>query len=245
MMMMMMDNDRDSTFRRVAAVFRRWTDHGDACAPVRHLSIVEPSSAGTPAAPAPAPANLILPQSDRNPLLEQARNKQCNMWKTELLATDPKIQRLMDALAAHGCAFDPEKHIRCMPCSPVASGGFGAEFGILLCQNQIFRKEHMRETLIHELVHAYDHCVFKYRWTDCKHFACTEVRAANVSGDCQFSRELERGNFAVIGGQMQCVKRRAILATKHNPLCKDQAEAAVNAVFDSCYGDRQPFDNAE
>jgi inner membrane protease ATP23 len=40
-------------------------------------------------------------------------------------------------------------------------------------------------TLTHELVHAYDHCRAYVDWTNCVHHACSEVRAANLSGDCK------------------------------------------------------------
>ncbi|ORZ36324.1 peptidase M76 [Catenaria anguillulae PL171] len=178
--------------------------------------------------------------------LAAKQHAQCESWKHDILTTDPKAKRLLAALAANGCAFDPDRHVRCMPCLPVASGGFGAEFGIVMCQNQVIHKEHMRETLVHELIHAYDHCVFKYNWMNCQHFACTEIRAANLSGDCQFTRELERGHFKIKGQHAECVRRRAILATSYNPECKGaKAEQAVNTVFEACIKDRQPFADDE
>ena len=44
----------------------------------------------------------------------------------------------------------------------------------------------------HELVHAFDSCRAALDARDCAHVACTEVRAANLSGDCDFSVELAR-----------------------------------------------------
>ena len=46
----------------------------------------------------------------------------------------------------------------------------------------------------HELVHAFDSCRAALDPRDCSHVACTEVRAANLSGDCDFSVEV--GRFA-------------------------------------------------
>ena len=38
--------------------------------------------------------------------------------------------------------------------------------------------KHFENTLIHELIHAYDVCrVKKFDWKNCLHHACTEVRA--------------------------------------------------------------------
>lgn len=50
----------------------------------------------------------------------------------------------------------------------------------------------MNETLTHELVHSYDHCRAHVDWNDLKHLACSEIRAANLSGECFFWKE----NFA-------------------------------------------------
>ncbi len=72
----------------------------------------------------------------------------------------------------------------------------------------------MEDTLVHEMVHMYDHAKFKVDWDNIRHHACTEVRqidmklviifnralsqirAANLSGDCRFGREVKRGFFA-------------------------------------------------
>ena len=42
-------------------------------------------------------------------------------------------------------------------------------------------------TLTHELIHAYDHCRAYMNWSNCVHHACSEIRAANLSGDCHMS----------------------------------------------------------
>lgn len=69
----------------------------------------------------------------------------------------------------------------------------------------------MNETLTHELVHSYDYCRAELDWNDLQHLACTEVgtlhmwlgpscyvegpilfsqiRAANLSGECFFWKE--------------------------------------------------------
>lgn len=41
----------------------------------------------------------------------------------------------------------------------------------------------------HEMIHAYDHCRAKdLDWNSCRHHACSEIRAAVLSGDCTFRR---------------------------------------------------------
>lgn len=49
--------------------------------------------------------------------------------------------------------------------------------------------------MIHELIHAYDYCRANLVLENCRHHACTEIRAASLSGDCDFFNELKRGNW--------------------------------------------------
>lgn len=45
-------------------------------------------------------------------------------------------------------------------------------------------QEEINHALTHELVHAYDHCRAKnLDWTNCQHHACSEIRAAALSGE--------------------------------------------------------------
>lgn len=45
------------------------------------------------------------------------------------------------------------------------------------------RQEEISHALTHELVHAYDHCrAASLDWSDCRHHACSEIRAAMLSG---------------------------------------------------------------
>jgi hypothetical protein len=44
-------------------------------------------------------------------------------------------------------------------------------------------QEEISHALTHELVHAYDHCRARnLDWTNCQHHACSEIRAATLSG---------------------------------------------------------------
>ncbi|KAJ3300464.1 Mitochondrial inner membrane protease atp23 [Borealophlyctis nickersoniae] len=98
--------------------------------------------------------------------------------------------------------------------------------------------------MAHELIHAYDHCTANVDWGNPEHYACSEIRAASLSGDCKFTRELRRGNFSIAKHHQACVKRRAILALKQIPHCQGEgvAEDAVRSVWDSCFKDTAPFD---
>jgi inner membrane protease ATP23 len=65
--------------------------------------------------------------------------------------------------------------IFCSPCGPDRGGGFAPGVGVVLCQDRLFGKNHVEDTLAHELVHEWDHRRFKVDWQDLRHLACSEV----------------------------------------------------------------------
>ena len=84
-----------------------------------------------------------------------------------------------------------------------------------------------------------------------------QIRAANLSGDCRWSREVMRGfysfskqhqvglfRYQIPDALQACVKRRAVVSVLANPNCEDlaMAEKAVNEVWESCLKDTRPFD---
>jgi hypothetical protein len=92
--------------------------------------------------------------------------------------------------------------------------------------------------------------------------ACTEVRAARLSGDCSAGMELGRGNVrnfisvALAGdenarsasadgcaGLRRCARRRAArsLASARPRCALEDVDEAVDAVFDECFANREPF----
>lgn len=78
-------------------------------------------------------------------------------------------------LARHGVTVDSSNLI-CHPCNKERAGGFSPELQeILLCQDGFIDKKHMEDTIVHELIHLYDHAKFKVDWTDLRHVACSEV----------------------------------------------------------------------
>ena len=103
----------------------------------------------------------------------------------------------------------------------------------------------VEQTLTHELVHAYDQCRAKVRWDNLLHHACTEIRASALSGECDYTEEVNRGNILKVPGQGEaCVRRRAELSVAMNPACagdKAKAAAAVASAFERCYFDTSPF----
>lgn len=130
-------------------------------------------------------------------------------------------------------------------CSEDVGGGFRPPDGVVLCHNHLPSQGDVRAALVHELIHAYDHCrAASLDWSSCEHHACSEVRAATLSGDCTFRAEAARGNWTLRAGAQACARRRAALSVAMNPHCGSRAaaERAVDAVFDKCFADTAPFD---
>ncbi|MEW5316860.1 MAG: hypothetical protein WDW38_008204 [Sanguina aurantia] len=108
----------------------------------------------------------------------------------------------------------------------MTSGGFSLEHGVVICFNQVSTYTEVENTLLHELVHAYDNCTVKGMdfYNNCAHLACSEIRAAAMSGDCDMMREVFRGNVGLnpmgwAGLTERCIRRRAILSVDMNPNC--------------------------
>lgn len=153
---------------------------------------------------------------------------------------DPtKLMRML------GCEMTVDQ-ISCEPCA-AQKGGFQPGQGVKICSNQVVQTGEVEKTLMHELIHAFDHCRFKVDWSDTKHHACSEVRAANLSGECGWWREYKAGNTGltdIAKHHQDCVRRRAARSVASNPKVKskEEAEFLVNAVFDSCFQDTRPFE---
>lgn len=170
------------------------------------------------------------------------------------MVNNTKVHKLIDAISNLGCKL-PSDFLLCRPCDAEISGGFVASSNpsqssiykpqIVMCENKTIERETFENTVIHELVHAYDQCRAKLDWKNCLHHACTEVRASSISGECNFIHEVFRGNKTILKGQQECALRRAEKSVSMNPYCKDVAKDAVKAVFAQCYNDIEPFDLSE
>lgn len=118
---------------------------------------------------------------------------------------------------------------------------------IYLCQENVTGPKHANTILIHELIHAIDMCRAKMDpLRNCMQLACTEIRAENLSGECNMSWEFLRGKLntssSIFGHGKDCTKRRAIDSVKANPNCTERAELYVDAAMERCYADTFPFE---
>uniref|UniRef100_A0A4W2EBJ5 Mitochondrial inner membrane protease ATP23 n=2 Tax=Bos TaxID=9903 RepID=A0A4W2EBJ5_BOBOX len=178
-------------------------------------------------------------------------NQKCQLMLLKTLATNPYVKLLLDAMKHSGwwcwwwlAAFSPGR-----PCSLRTSSALTPHLWlhhspqIVLCQNNIRNQAHMNRVVTHELIHAFDHCRAHVNWfTNVRHLACSEVRAANLSGDCSFLNEIFRLHFGLKQHHQTCVRDRAIrsiLAVRN--INKEVAQKAVDEVFESCFNDHEPF----
>ncbi|CAN8068883.1 unnamed protein product [Agarophyton chilense] len=176
-------------------------------------------------------------------LSEEAEMNRCQNFRDEAFKSHPSVRFMFKHLKRGGCELSPERVI-CKRCDGQLAGGFQDDGGILLCSNHLTTQEHTSNTLVHEAVHAFDQCRAKIDWANCVHHACSEIRAAALSGDCSFGREVFlRRNFGFAKQFQRCVKRRAELSVSLNPFCQGVAtKLAVQQAWDACFNDTAPFE---
>ncbi|KAG2379358.1 hypothetical protein C9374_007497 [Naegleria lovaniensis] len=110
---------------------------------------------------------------------------------------------------------------------------------IKLCCNRLAGIPELRRTLIHELVHSFDHCrLRKTRHVGCNFIACTEIRAYALGGQCDLPVDLAKFD----GNRDECIKYWATMSTIRN--CDNGVEA-VERMFEKCHKDLSPFNLEE
>ncbi|XP_070710075.1 mitochondrial inner membrane protease ATP23 homolog [Pempheris klunzingeri] len=171
-------------------------------------------------------------------------NHKCQLMLKYAMDTSPYAKLLLSAMKSSGCKVVTDRHFSCEDCDGTVSGGFDAASSqIVLCQNNIHQQSHMTRVVTHELIHAFDHCRAHVDWfNNYRHLACSEIRAANLSGDCRFMNEVSRFNFGLKQHHQECVRGRAlrsILAVRN--ISRKEAEKIVDEVFDTCFNDHEPF----
>jgi len=198
----------------------------------------------------------------RSTTRESGLNKtrqRCLGMRDRALERSPAVKKMLDALKDLGCDPGPfSEFIECRSMASLAqafdkdaavSGGFSTNDHtkeipkILMVEDSINDQTTFDATLVHELVHAYDQCRANVKWTNAYHIACSEVRASNLSGECGFFHELNRGKVGFVNHHQTCVKRRAALSVAvASGLSHTEAQATVAAVYQPCYKDIAPFD---
>lgn len=72
----------------------------------------------------------------------------------------------------------------------------------------------------------------------------SQIRASNLSGECEFVQEFNRGKFGFVQHHQTCVRRRAALSVSiGHQTTQNIADQAVETVYDRCYRDLAPFED--
>ncbi|MDR1497785.1 MAG: hypothetical protein LBS59_05155, partial [Puniceicoccales bacterium] len=167
------------------------------------------------------------PLSWVDPLGDKITSARCEAAKNSALNRNAKGKSLMRALRNKKCHIP---QISCECCEGKNSGTFDpTSKNIKICYNKSPSEDHVIETVVHELIHAYDDCNGT-NWGNCNERAFSEIRAVNLSGNCRRGGYYRGKNESYEG----CVKRIAALSTKEDPACGD-GTAAVSAVFNRCF----------
>jgi hypothetical protein len=107
----------------------------------------------------------------------EAQTTDCIRVVNKLYRASPIIIFLNSELQKLGC----NPPVYCQHCDLRWRGGFSSTAGIMLCQNQMGDERRVESTLAHEMIHAFDHCRFKFDTKNLQHIACSEVRSNEFS----------------------------------------------------------------
>ncbi|CAO3612679.1 unnamed protein product [Cunninghamella echinulata] len=160
--------------------------------------------------------------------------EQCTAKLAHILNTSKKVGTIIQAIQV----LNPKalkRGITCRPCSgTIQQDKMGYYDGthkiIVLCCDNLRSTEQIHETLVHELIHAFDACRKGKFSSICHLIACGEIRASSI-GQCS-SVQPEHKRRA-------CVLRDAIQSTQLH--CGDHAPKIVKEVFENCMKDGAPF----
>lgn len=179
--------------------------------------------------------------------------KKCEYWLSRSI-DQPQPSALVRAIKAGKCNA-LSGGIKCVLCGPKGasfdnvSAYYRASSGrVILCADRLSSQAEVTAALIHELVHAYDHCRVGLRIPlvcttipyalQCATEACSEVRAYSLA------------NYAdtpTWAGKQTLVYRSALASMLNNKAsdCRgdERCAKAIAAVLDSCAADAAPFNH--
>ncbi|KAI9319711.1 peptidase M76 [Dichotomocladium elegans] len=150
--------------------------------------------------------------------------EQCTLELANILETSPKVATLLQAIFA----LNKDGLRRGITCRQVVRRDKGSvSDGILR-----WTVQKLEETLVHELVHAFDKIRTGKFSSICHLVACGEVRASAL-GQCS--------NIRSAGEKRACIWNDAVRSTAVHCGGEVEASAIVRQVFDRCVKDTAPF----
>ncbi|EEY54858.1 metalloprotease family M76, putative [Phytophthora infestans T30-4] len=117
---------------------------------------------------------------------------------------------------------------------------------VVFCANRLHSVREVEETMVHELIHAYDFTVRKMDITKSDILACSEIRSARESECYQKAKLLETVlpdvEFFKKSARWlnsRCVREHAVRST--SSMFPAEAHDEVDKMFEQCYADLSPF----
>lgn len=121
-----------------------------------------------------------------------------------------KVKTLVHALSAMNAPVDLVC-VRCPPHARERAGYSPKHHRVWICANHIWNPFEFRRLLAHELVHAFDFARARIDVANLEHVACTEVRAWNLSGECElFTKWFQYLGDDMIDRRQKCVRDGAL-----------------------------------
>ncbi|DBA04406.1 TPA: hypothetical protein N0F65_010002 [Lagenidium giganteum] len=175
--------------------------------------------------------------------LQQARPKQITRAINEHLdrQSDPQAKKQAISFACIECRDDgPEGRARAFFSAPPPT--------VVFCANRLRSANEVEETMVHELIHAYDFVVREMDITQSEVLACSEIRSARES-ECYHKAQIlatlmPKVEFFQKSAEwlnQRCVREHATRSTES--MFPKEARRDVEKMFDQCYADRSPFPN--
>ena len=97
-------------------------------------------------------------------------------------------RRFLCPLFTHIFTFNYQTLTFFSPCDQSLSGGYDDQANqVIICSNNCKTPEKVEEILSHELVHMYDYCTANIDFSNPKHLACSEIRAATLTSCSKFT----------------------------------------------------------
>jgi len=172
---------------------------------------------------------------------------QWDFWRCKLFAQNAfgfwKVNYLLHALTAMNAPVDLVM-VQC-PSNVMHRAGYSPKHHkVWMCGNHFWNPFEFRRVLTHELIHAFDFARAKIEEDNLDHIACTEIRAWNLSGECDlWTKWMTYLGEDMINQKQRCIKEytQASMHEGEKPATAQEKNEAIERVFMRCFKDHWPF----
>lgn len=171
------------------------------------------------------------------------RKLDCEKDAIKSFERSQELQLLAGAMEKYGCKFKLSRHVSCELCDNCTAGFDPDTKQIILCYNQSLNREQIKDAMMHEMIHMFDYCRFKFDFDNIEHVACSEIRAANLSFCSIYDRLRFGDSWNFKKSHRNCVRDVAFKSVKaYSPETEDsKLHEIIDKVFIHCYNDLEPF----